>query len=164
MPPAPFPLVRVGRQEVGMSVLNGFPDSQRFRSSALFAGRRVGGFVALWDWYLRSGSFFRLFLVLDFSSGVDLNRALGVQGEPMVPFVLVTGIRVVASCGCAEECPCRRGRGAPTALDPNCWFLIPKVGQPGVIGVREMKLSNPFILTTARTSSGPFMDLPSRRR
>jgi len=79
----------------------------------------------------RSRSFFGLFLVSDFSSGVNSNRALGVRGEPMVPFVLVTGIWVVASCGRAEECPRCRGWGAPAALDPNRWFLIPKVGQPG---------------------------------
>ena len=50
----------------------------------------------------------------------------------MVPFVLVTGIRVVASCGRTEECPRCWGRRAPAALDPNHRFLIPKVGQPGV--------------------------------
>ena len=43
-PPAPVPPVRVGRREVDTSVLNGFPDSQRFRSRALFIGRLVGGF------------------------------------------------------------------------------------------------------------------------
>ena len=80
----------------------------------------------------------------------------------MVPFVLVTGIRVVASCGCTEECPHWRGQGAHMALDPNRRFLIPKVGQPGVIGVREMKSSNRSIPTTTRASSGPFMDISSR--
>jgi len=35
MPSAPVPLVRVGRREVDTSVLNIFPDSQRFRSCAL---------------------------------------------------------------------------------------------------------------------------------
>ena len=44
VPPAPVPLVRVGRQEVNTSVLNGFPDSQCFRLRALFIRRRVGGF------------------------------------------------------------------------------------------------------------------------
>ena len=141
-----------------------FLNSQWFRSRALFAGRRVSGFVALWDRCPRSGFFFGLFLVADFSSGVDSNQALGVRGEPMVLFVLVTGIRVVASCGRPEECPHWRGQGAPVALDPNRRFLIPKVGQPGVIGVRKMKSSNPFIPTTARALSGPFMDIPSRRR
>ena len=80
----------------------------------------------------RTGSFFGLLLVLDFSSGVDSNRAFFVRGEPMVPFVLVTRIQVVASCGRAKECPHFRGRGAPVALDLNHWFLIPKVGQPGL--------------------------------
>jgi len=47
MPSAPVPPVRVGRQEVNTSVLNGFPGSQRFRSRALFVGRRVGRFVAV---------------------------------------------------------------------------------------------------------------------
>jgi len=44
VPSAPVPPVRVGRREVDTSVLNGFPDSQRFRSRALFVGRPVGGF------------------------------------------------------------------------------------------------------------------------
>ena len=81
----------------------------------------------------------------------------------MVPFMPVTGIRVVASCGHAKDCPRWWGRGAPAALDPNRQFLIPKVGQPGVIGVREMKSSNPLISSTARASSGPFMDFLSMR-
>jgi len=68
----------------------------------------------------------------------------------MVLFVLVTGIRVVASCGRAEECPHCRGWGAPAALDPNHRFLIPKVGQLGLVRVCGMKSSNPFIPTTAR--------------
>jgi len=111
----------------------------------------------------RSGSFLRLFVVSDFSSGVDLNRALGVRGEPMVPFVLVTGIRVASSCGRAEECLHCRGRGVPMALGTNRRFLIPKVGQPGVIGGCEMKSSSPFIPTTTRALPGPFWDNPSRR-
>jgi len=45
-----------------------------------------------------------LLLISDFSSGVDANRALFVHREPMVPFVLVTGIWVVASCERIEEC------------------------------------------------------------
>ena len=77
-----------------------------------------------------SGFFFRLPLISDFSSGVGSDRALFVRGEPMVPFVLVTGIWVVASCGRNEECPRCRGRSAPAALDLNHRFLIPKVGQP----------------------------------
>ena len=40
-PAAPLPPVRVGRREVGTSVLNGFPESQQFRSRALLAGRPV---------------------------------------------------------------------------------------------------------------------------
>jgi len=107
MPSAPVPPVRVGRQEVDTSVLNSFPDSQRFRSCALFVGCRVGGFVALWDRCPRSGSFFRLF--------------------------------------------------------PHFGFH-PKVGQPCVIGVCEMKSSNPFIPNTACALSGPSMDILSRRR
>ena len=47
IPPAPVLPVRVGRQEVDTSVLNGFPDSERFRSRALFVGCRVGSFVAV---------------------------------------------------------------------------------------------------------------------
>jgi len=47
MPPAPVPLVRVGHQEVDTSVLNGFSNSQQFRSRALFTGRRVGGLAVL---------------------------------------------------------------------------------------------------------------------
>ena len=105
VPAALVPPVRVGCQEVDTSVLNSFPDSQRFCSRALFVRRRVGGFVALWDRCPRSRSFFGLFLVSGFSSGVDSNRALSVRREPMVPFVLVTGIRVVASYGRVEECP-----------------------------------------------------------
>jgi len=100
IPPALVPLVRVGCQEVCTSVLKGFPDSQRFRSCALFVGRQVGGFVTLWDRCPRSGSFFGLSRVSDFSSGVDSSRAswcagraycallwtscLGI-GEPVVP-------------------------------------------------------------------------------
>jgi len=82
----------------------------------------------------------------------------------MVPFVPVTGIQVVASCGHTKDCLRWRGLGAPAPLDPNRQFLIPKVGQPGVIGVREMKSSNPLIPSTARASSGLFMGFLSRRR
>jgi len=67
----------------------------------------------------------------------------------MVPFVLVTGIRVVASCGRTEECPRCWGRRAPAALDPNQWFLIPKVGQPGVSSYVQDEVLSFFILTTA---------------
>ena len=109
MPPAPVPPVQVVRQEVDTFVLNGFPDSQRFRSRTLFVGCRVGGFVALWYRCPRSGSFSGLFPYLGFSSNV---------GQPCV-----TGVCVY-----------------------------------------EMKSSNPFIPTTARASSGPSMDIPSRRR
>ena len=162
--PAPVPPVRVGRQEVDTSVLNGFPNSQRFRSRALFAGRRVGGLAVLVGSVPEKRVFLWVVPHFGFQFGVDLSRALGVRGEPMVPFVLVRGIQVVASCGHAEECPCWWGWGAHVALDPNRRFLIPKVGQPSVIGMREMKSSNPSIPTTARASSGPFMDILSRRR
>jgi len=147
-----------------MSVLNGFPNSQRFRLRALIAGCRVGGLAVLVGSVPKKRVFLRVVSVSDFSSAVDSSQALGVRGEPMVPFVLVTGIRVVASCGRTEECPRWRGRGAHMALDLNRQFLIPKVGQLGVIGVREMKSSNPSIPTTARASSGPFMDISSRCR
>jgi len=50
----------------------------------------------------------------------------------MVPFVLVTGILVVASCGRAEKCLRCQGWGAPAAQDPNHQFLIPKFGHPGL--------------------------------
>jgi len=129
VPPAPVPPVCVGCQEVNTSVLNGFPDSQR-SSFACTLCRAPG--QRLFCGCLRSGSSFGLLLVSDFSSGVDSNRALFVRGEPMVPFVLVTGIRVVASYGRAEECLRCRRRGAPAALDPKHWFLIPKVCQPGL--------------------------------
>jgi len=102
-----------------------------------------------------------LFLVPDFSSGVDSYRDLCVQGEPMVPFVLVTRIRVEGSCGHAEECPCCRARGVPAALDSNRRFLIPKVGQPCRRNlVCEMKSFSPFIPTTACSFVGPFRGPP----
>jgi len=41
VPSGPVPSVRVGHQEVDTSVLNGFPDSEQFRSRALFAGHQV---------------------------------------------------------------------------------------------------------------------------
>jgi len=100
----------------------------------------------------------------------------------MVPFVLVTGIWVEASCGRAKECPCCRGWGAPTALGSSRQFLIPKVCHPGVFGVlpkliplpskwvlfffpcAQDEVLHPFIPTTIRASSGPLMDVPSRRR
>ena len=68
----------------------------------------------------------------------------------MVPFMLITRIWVVVSCGRAEECPRGRGRGTPAALDPNHRFLIRKVGQLGLVHVCRIKSSNPFIPTTAR--------------
>jgi len=67
----------------------------------------------------------------------------------MVPFVLVTGIWVVASCGRAEECPHCRGRAAPAALDPNHLFLLPKVGQPGLASRVRDEVPPFLILTTA---------------
>jgi len=44
VPSAPVPPIRVGRQEVDTSVLNGFPNSQQVRSRVFFAGHPVGGF------------------------------------------------------------------------------------------------------------------------
>jgi len=44
VPSAPVPPIQVGHREVDTSVVNGFSDSQRFRSRAFFAGRPVGGF------------------------------------------------------------------------------------------------------------------------
>jgi len=67
----------------------------------------------------------------------------------MVPFVLVTGIWVVVSCGHAEEYLRCRGRGAPAALDPNHQFLIPKVGQPGLPSYVHDDVLSFLILTTA---------------
>jgi len=146
MPPMPVLPVQVGCQKVDTYVLNRFPDSQRF-SFACTLRRALGR--RLFCSCPRSGSSFGLLLVSDFSSGVDPNRALFVRGEPMVPFVLVTGIRVVASCGRAEECLRCRGQGAPAALDPNHRFLIPKVGQPGLASCMRDEVPPFLILTTA---------------
>ena len=120
-------------------------------------------------------------LVSDFCSGVVSNRALCVRGEPIVSFVLVTGIWVEASCGRAEECPRCGGQGAPTALGSSRWFLIPKVGRLGVFVVLLMLVSLPvkwvfFSVCVRRSPPTPlsllplvlrralFMDIPSRRR
>jgi len=61
-----------------------------------------------------------------------------LRGEPMVPFVLDTGVQVEASCGHAEDCPHYWGWGAPMVRFPaasslfESWSSHRGIGEPVV--------------------------------
>ena len=88
VPSAPVPSIRVSRREVNTSVLNGFPDSQRFRSRVFFARRPVGGF----SWLPKKRVFLLIFdawVRKSSAPSARYHQILGATGlalgEPVVP-------------------------------------------------------------------------------
>jgi len=105
---------------------------------------------------LRTG---RAYGALRASSNRDLGRGL---------LWACRGVSALSGAGCTRSPGFDPPVPYPESRLPGVFVVLPRLiflpAKWVFFCVCEMKSSNPFIPTTARASSGPFMDIPSRRR